>query len=744
MGVSYQLMLPHMLLTAAATAALVSHRIAETVCEDRCGDVVIPYPFGTTTGCFLDDNFFITCKKSSNPPQPFLRKSNILVTNISINDGRLHVMSTAGRDCYREGGESDPISTRRMFSLSEFTISSTENMFTVIGCDSYAYIEGYIRNRLYTSGCMSFCDKLDDVENGTCAGTGCCQIEIPKGLKQINYSAHSFDKHESVLEFNPCTFAFVVEKTKFNFSSSYIWNITEEVHTVLDWTVTDHGECENGSSSSMNYACKENAKCIVPEDGSPGYRCQCQPGYGGNPYLPNGCEDIDECNDSRLHNCTHKCENQVGNYTCSCRKGYHGDGRKDGTGCTLNQLSVIKVALGVGIFFVVLLVSSSWLYLVLKRRKLMKLKQKFFQQNGGLLLQQQLSKRSTSSETAKIFAAEELKTATNNYDESRIIGRGGFGTVYKGFLADNRPVAIKKSKIIDKSQTEQFVNEVVVLSQINHRNVVRLLGCCLETEVPLLVYEFVNNGTLFEHIHNKDKAPTISWENRLRIAAETAGVLSYLHSAAATPIIHRDVKSTNILLDHNFTAKVSDFGASKLVPIDETQLSTMVQGTLGYLDPEYLHTSQLTEKSDVYSFGVVLAELLTGKKALLFERPEEQRSLVKYFVTSLKESCLFEILENHIVNDGNEEQLKEVAELAKICLNVKGEERPTMREVAMELDGLRMMHKHSWVNAELNPEETERLIYDNSDVYKYGDGSNTTAGYDSLKDHVLEVLDDGR
>ena len=391
-----------------------------------------------------------------------------------------------------------------------------------------------------------------------------------------------------------------------------------------------------------------------------------------------------------------------------------------------------------------MLVCSSWLYLMVKQRKLIKLRQRFFEQNGGLILQQKLSKPENSTATAKIFTTEELKKSTNNYDETLIIGRGGFGTVYKGLLPDNRIVAIKKSKTVDESQIEQFINEVVVLSQINHRNVVKLLGCCLETQVPLLVYEFIPNGTLFEYIHHKNKASTVSWEIRLRIAAETAEALSYLHFAASPPIIHRDVKSSNILLDSTHTAKVSDFGASRLVPLDQTQLATMVQGTLGYLDPEYMQTSQLTEKSDVYSFGVVLVELLTGEKALSFDKPEEERSLAIRFLSFLNDNRLFEILEKHVAKEGKAEQLKEVANLAKRCLQLKGEDRPTMKEVATKLEGLRKMEMHSWVNVDSNSEETKFLLGETSDSYKYNASNKSTNGYDSVRDHVILDLDGGR
>jgi serine/threonine protein kinase len=415
----------------------------------------------------------------------------------------------------------------------------------------------------------------------------------------------------------------------------------------------------------------------------------------------------------------------------------------------MNGLQHISNA-GTSAGLIVLFVAISILYLTYQKRKLIKLKQKFFQQNGGSILLQQLSIGEDSSQSAHIFTEEELKKATKNYDESLIIGRGGFGTVFKGILPDNKIVAVKKSKIIDASQIEQFINEVVVLSQINHRNVVKLLGCCLETEVPSLVYEFVSHGTLFDFIQStKDSANNPTWKTRLRIAAETAGALSYLHSSASIPIIHRDVKSTNILLDENYTAKVSDFGASRLVPLDQTEIATMVQGTLGYLDPEYMQTHQLTEKSDVYSFGVVLAELLTGDKPLSFNRPEESISLSMHFLSCLKQDKIFEAIQVGILKDDNKKDIKEVAILAARCLRLRGDERPSMKEVAMELEGLRLMERHPWTDTEQNFEENQRLLHEaSSSIYNEIDDDSSNLGYttvyDSLKDQPLIALDDGR
>ncbi|PKI33853.1 hypothetical protein CRG98_045748 [Punica granatum] len=318
----------------------------------------------------------------------------------------------------------------------------------------------------------------------------------------------------------------------------------------------------------------------------------------------------------------------------------------------------------------------------------MKLK-KFFKRNGGILLQQQLSSPKGSVEKSKLFVLKELEKATDNFNEDRILGKGGQGTVCKGMLTDGRIVAIKKSTAIDAGKVEQFINEVLIISQINHRNVVKLLGCCLETEVPLLVYEFIPNGTLYQYLHEPNEEFPVLWEERLRLATEVAGALSYLHSAASIPIYHRDIKSTNILLDEKYRTKVADFGTSRSVSLDQTHLTTLVQGFFGYLDPEYFQSSQFTDKSDVYSFGVVLVELLTAQKPVSAVGAKEGKSLAAYFILAMDNGLLSDMLDPKILEHGEKEEITAVASLAKRCLCVKGRKRPTMKEVALELEGIR-------------------------------------------------------
>ncbi|CAL5443084.1 unnamed protein product [Camellia sinensis] len=743
-----QLKLAWVVLGAAFAAASAT---AQTLpgCQEFCGNISIPYPFGTSEGCHIADDFLVTCNDTDHStPKLYLNtsQSNIEITEIFLS-GEFRILALIGYDCFNKGGGGED-NLKPWITLAKFPISNTRNKFTAVGCDTYAYIIGSF-GRNYTTGCMSLCDSIDDVINGSCSGIGCCQTSIPKGVTNYNIAVHSYYSHTSVWGFNPCSYAFVAEETAYNFSSSDLANMQGKtmVPMILDWAVGNQ-TCDEAMKNLTSYACKANSDCYDFDNG-PGYRCNCSNGYEGNPYLPNGCTDINECVISRPCNMT--CQNLLGTYNCSCPEGFEGDGRKNGSGCSPihhHRFRLINIALGISISISVLLLGSSWLYWGFRQRKIINLREKFFQQNGGIMLQRQLSKREGSIQSAKIFTSEDLKKATNNYHESRVLGQGGHGTVYKGILPDNTIVAIKKSNVLDQSQSqiERFINEVIILSQVNHRNVVKLLGCCLETQVPLLVYEFVTNGTLYDHIHTTDhNRSSITWENRLRIATEIAAALSYLHSAASTPIIHRDVKSTNILLDDNYISKVSDFGASRLIPVDQTQLTTLVQGTLGYLDPEYFHTSQLTGKSDVYSFGVVLVELLTGKKALSFDRPEFERNLAMYFVSSMKENRLFEIVDEQVMNVAKADQLKEVAILAKRCLRVKGDERPTMKEVAVELEGLRIMEKHSWVNDNKNLEETQYLLGDQlSDAYGIGSSRSDSVAYDSLANHIISPTDDGR
>lgn len=297
---------------------------------------------------------------------------------------------------------------------------------------------------------------------------------------------------------------------------------------------------------------------------------------------------------------------------------------------------------------------------------------------------------------ATLMPLRELRRATSNFSQDFQIGVGGFGTVYAGKFTDGTTVAIKKSKREGTAEDkQQFLNEVRILSQVNHRNLVRLLGCCLENKIALLVFEFVPNGTLQEHLQGRcDRGGShLTWRQRLQIALQTADALAYLHSAANPPIFHRDVKAANILLDDNLHAKVADFGISKLASLEMTHVTmTFIQGTIGYIDPEYYTSYQYTGKSDVYSFGVVLLELISAQAPVDTRRGSEDASLVGWALPFIKAGNLADIIDPEVWDDFDtatgRRSIARVAELAVQCVEPKSKDRPTMRDVWKELQEL--------------------------------------------------------
>ncbi|KAM3278948.1 hypothetical protein ACQJBY_046319 [Aegilops geniculata] len=479
----------------------------------------------------------------------------------------------------------------------------------------------------------------------------------------------------------------------------------------IKW-VAAHLSCTEAQQNGSGYACvSTNSKCVevTAERIYAGYRCKCSDGFQGNPYIQSGCRDINEC--LQANSCKGICHNTNGSFRCTeCPLETEYDPLKMQCTKIKQQPLLLGMIIGLSCGLGILLLSFSVVFFT-RRWKInvqKQLRKNYFRKNQGLLLETLISSDETANENTKIFSLEELEKATDNFDPTRIIGRGGHGMVYKGILSDQRVVAIKMSKVIEECEISQFINEVAVLSQINHRNIIKLFGCCLETEVPLLVYDYVSNGSLSQVLHaDSSDGFSLSWIDYVRIALETAGALSYLHSSASISIFHRDVKSSNILLDVNYTAKVSDFGASRLVPTDQTHIVTNVQGTFGYLDPEYFHTRQLNEKSDVYSFGVVLVELLLRMKPVFTSESGTVKSLSNYFLQEFKDGNITSIVDSQVLEEATEEEINSVACLAEVCLRLHGEERPTMKQVETELQTLRTKRVNS---GQADPRNEDRML----------------------------------
>ncbi|XP_078166450.1 LEAF RUST 10 DISEASE-RESISTANCE LOCUS RECEPTOR-LIKE PROTEIN KINASE-like 1.1 [Carex rostrata] len=405
-----------------------------------------------------------------------------------------------------------------------------------------------------------------------------------------------------------------------------------------------------------------------------------------------------------------------------------------------SQWRIIIIGCVVG--FANVLAFGGLLLLFYKRKK-----QRLISSSSKLLVEREVSDQYfhdpeiVGSEYTQIFSYEELREATEGFSKSKELGNGGFGIVYKGKLKDGRTVAVKLLYKNNYKSIRQFMNEVEILSGLHHPNLVTLYGSTASSNRELLlVYEFVSNGTVYDHLHgprSSENALTLSV--RLSIAIETANALAYLH-AVEPPIIHRDVKTKNILLDDGFHVKVGDFGLSRLFPLDVTHVSTVPQGTPGYVDPVYHQCYHLTDKSDVYSFGVVLMELISSKPAVDMSRSKDEINLANMALNKIQRCQLDDLVDPALGFSSNWDvrcMVSLVAELAFRCLQPDREMRPSIKEV---LETLRVIEKGDYkedkmVKENMIQEETyllkceTNISSDNmTDSWKTSSGTTNTSG----------------
>ncbi|CAK9148764.1 unnamed protein product [Ilex paraguariensis] len=448
------------------------------------------------------------------------------------------------------------------------------------------------------------------------------------------------------------------------------------------------GLCKPNSCSTGFYEFSNGSKpCLSPDSRI------CLPCSTGCPaeMYPNA-----ECTSMADRHCAYNCSSCISAECFSnCSYSNATVGKKNGRSWSL-QLPVIVAEIAFVVFLAGVVSLSAIIYVRYKLRNcrcsVKGLKSKESGGNGSF--QKESGKvRSDLDEfkisRAQMFTYGELERATSGFKEESQVGKGSFSCVFKGVLKDGTIVAVKRAIISPdmKKNAKEFRTELDLLSRLNHAHLLNLLGYCEEGEERLLVYEFMANGSLHQHLHGKNTAlkEQLDWVRRVTIAVQAARGIEYLHGYACPPVIHRDIKSSNILIDEEHNARVADFGLSLLGPANSSSpLAELPAGTLGYLDPEYYRLHYLTTKSDVYSFGVLLLEILSGRKAI--DMQYEEGNVVEWAVPLIKSGVIQVILDPVLKPPSDLDALKKIANVASKCVRMRGKERPSMDKVTTALE----------------------------------------------------------
>ncbi|KAF9684625.1 hypothetical protein SADUNF_Sadunf04G0137900 [Salix dunnii] len=363
-------------------------------CQEKCGNVSVPYPFGVLEkSCAMNDDFFLNCTSNDEGHPELLFGRNMPISNISQQEGTVTVGIDAAFSCYNKTGIQTDSFAQSMTLVGPFMFSDTRNIFTAIGCDTFGLVTN--SESTYGAACLSLCTEYVEMsDENPCSGSGCCQTSIPNGLNSLYYALSSFSNYTNVSDFNLCGFAFLADTRSLKISD---WPLSRTpkygkdayaTDVVIEWVV-ENKTCEQAKANTSAYACGANANCTYPEIDQ-GYRCLCNEGFAGNPYLKDGCQDIDECMDPKKYPCQGRCKNTVGDYTCHCPLGKYGDGKK---GCQGIGIITIIAAIGATIFLIIICLLL-YMMCIKKRRD------KNFRKNGGLVLKHQ---RKNSDETDSLL-----------------------------------------------------------------------------------------------------------------------------------------------------------------------------------------------------------------------------------------------------------------------------------------------------------------------------------------------------